>query len=67
MQFPDRSSRPQVSFKEMVSWNQTNRILKYASLIYKNDAEEQIKYKLIKDWQNVLSERWMDICINRTF
>ncbi len=61
MQFPDRSPRPQVSFKEMVSWNQTNRILKYASLIYKNDAEEQIKYKLIKDWQNVLSERWMDI------
>lgn len=66
MQFPDRSPRPQVSFKEMVSWNQTNRILKYASLIYKNDAEEQIKYKLIKDWQNVLSERWIDMLFNTT-
>lgn len=66
MQFPDRSPRPQVSFKEMVSWNQKNRILKYASLIYKNDAEEQIKYKLMEDWQNVLSERWIDMLFNTT-
>ncbi len=66
MQFPDRSPRPQVSFKEMTNWNQANRILSYSSLIYKKDQEEQAKYNLISDWQNVLSERWIDMLFNTT-
>lgn len=66
MQFPDRSPRPQVSFKSMVNWNQKNRLLKYSSLIYKKDNMEDIKYHLISDWQNVLSERWIDILFNTT-
>lgn len=66
MQFPDRSPRPQVSFNEMASWNQANRVLKYASLIYRKDKEEQTKYNLINDWQNVLSERWIDMLFNTT-
>lgn len=64
MQFPDRSPRPQVSFKEMAKWNQRNRVLSYSLLIYRKDREEQIKYNLISDWQNVLVERWIDMLFN---
>lgn len=66
MQFPDRSPRPQVSFKEMQNWNQTNRVLEYAKLLYKKDEEESIKYDLISDWQGVLSDRWIDMLFNAT-
>lgn len=66
MQFPDRSPRPQVSFKEMKLWNQTNRIVQYAKLMYKKDDEERIKYNLINDWQGVLSDRWIDMLFNAT-
>lgn len=65
MQFPDRSPRPQVSFNELQTWNQKNRIVEYANLIYKQN-EEPIKYELINDWQNVLSERWIDMLFNST-
>ena len=66
MQFPDRSPRPQVSFKELQNWNFINRIATYSSLIYKKDDEKSIKYDLIKDWQNVLSKRWIDMLFNTT-
>lgn len=66
MQFPDRSPRPQVSFKELENWNQRNRLLNYKSLLYKNDPDESIKYDLIDDWQNVLSKRWIDMLFNAT-
>lgn len=55
MQFPDRSPRPQVSFNEMNSWNQKNRILAYSSLVYKKDDLDVLKEKLIIDWQDVLA------------
>lgn len=61
MQFPDRSPRPQVSFKEMMNWNQLNRLIQYSSLVYKKDENEQIKYELIHDWQSVLAERWIEM------
>lgn len=66
MQFPDRSPRPQVSFKEMQLWNQTNRIVSYSKLMYKKDTEESVKYDLINDWQSVLSDRWVDMLFNAT-
>ena len=66
MQFPDRSPRPQVSFKELTNWNLTHRILTYDALFYQKDNEEQIKYDLISDWQNVLSERWINMLFNTT-
>jgi hypothetical protein len=66
MQFPDRSPRPQVSFKEMQLWNQHNRVINYAHLIYKKDNDEKSKYDLIKDWQGVLSDRWVDMLFNTT-
>ena len=66
MQFPDRSPRPQVSFKEMQNWNRTNRVVEYTKLMYKKDDEESIKYDLINDWQGVLSNRWIDMLFNST-
>ncbi len=66
MQFPDRSPRPQVSFKEMQLRNQTNRIVSYSKLMYKKDTEESVKYDLINDWQSVLSDRWVDMLFNAT-
>ena len=66
MQFPDRSPRPQVSFKEMQSWNQAYRIFNYAQLVYKKDDDESVKYDLINDWQGVLSKRWIDMLFNAT-
>lgn len=66
MQFPDRSPRPQVSFKEMQSWNQAHRVLKYTQLMYKEDDEELIKYHLISDWQGELSKRWIDMLFHST-
>jgi hypothetical protein len=66
MQFPDRSPRPQVSFKEIRNWNQINRVLSYSSLIYKKDDEVQEKYNLLNDWQSVLAKRWVNILFDDT-
>lgn len=66
MQFPDRSPRPQVSFKEMQSWNQAHRVFNYAQLMYKKDDDESVKNDLINDWQSVLSNRWIDMLFNAT-
>lgn len=66
MQFPDRSPRPQVSFKAMSNWNKDNRILNYNSLCYEKDDDDKNKRALISDWQDVLSQRWIDILFNAT-
>ena len=65
MQFPDRSPRPQVSFNEMNSWNQKNRIFAYSSLVYKKDDLDVLKEKLIIDWQDVLAERWVKVIFDK--
>ena len=65
MQFPDRSPRPQVSFHEMDSWNHTNRIFAYSSLVYKKDDLDVLKEKLIIDWQDVLAERWVKVIFDK--
>ena len=64
MQFPDRSPRPQVSFKEMRNWNTQNRFSKEGVLGFKKDDDNRLKYELLSDWQNVLSKRWVDILLN---
>lgn len=66
MQFPDRSPRPQVSFKAMSNWNKDNRILNSNSLCYEKDDDDKNKRALISDWQDVLSQRWIDILFNAT-
>lgn len=66
MQFPDRSPRPQVSFKAISAWNKDNRILDTNLLLYKKDDDDKNKKALISDWQDVLSQRWLDILFNAT-
>lgn len=66
MQFPDRSPRPQVSFNELSQWNKCKRILEKNTLIYKNDVNRPLKTALIEDWQNVLSERWVNMLFSST-
>ena len=61
IQFPDRSPRPQVSFLELKNWNENNRISTDNSLIYNLDSENLAKLELIKDWQNVLADRWIEL------
>lgn len=65
MQFPDRSPRPQVSFKELQNWNSSNRIFEYTRLIYKFDPNQMIKEKLLNDWQRVLAERWLHMLFDQ--
>lgn len=66
MQFPDRSPRPQVSFKAMSTWNKDKRIVKSNSLCYEKDDDDNNKRALISDWQDVLSQRWIDVLFNAT-
>lgn len=66
MQFPDRSPRPQVSFKAMSTWNNDKRIAKSNALCYEKDDDDDNKRALISDWQDVLSQRWNDILFNAT-
>lgn len=49
MQFPDRSPRPQVSFKELTNWNRANRILTYDSLLYQKDDEDFTAHDLLRE------------------
>lgn len=59
MQFPDRSPRPEVSFKELKNWNKKHRNKSNNTLSYSVDAESKEKFELISDWQKVLSDRWI--------
>lgn len=66
MQFPDRSPRPQVSFKAMSTWNKNNRSVNSNELCYEKDDDDNNKRALISDWQDVLSQRWIDVLFNAT-
>ncbi|MEN7555066.1 hypothetical protein ABFR46_15425 [Clostridioides difficile] len=67
LQFPDRSPRPQVAFNELTSWNSTNRKIENSTLAYSlNNTDEQLKYDLINDWQQYLSDRWIDVLFSET-
>lgn len=63
MQFPDRSPRPQVSFKELENYNNSHRIIKNDELFYLKDNFLKSKLELINDYQKVLSKRWIDIIL----
>ena len=64
MQFPDRSPRPQVSFSELQDWNNLYRKNNDTSIIYNSADDESFKYKLLTDWQGVLSKRWTKIVLD---
>lgn len=61
MQFPDRSPRPQVSFKAMADWNKKHRTINSSSLHYEKDTTDDNKRAIISDWQKVLSDRWISV------
>lgn len=61
MQFPDRSPRPNVSFKELEKWNHIHRICHINQLHYLSSDEDTLKRELLCDWQGVLAKRWKDI------
>ncbi len=60
MQFPDRSPRPQVSFSELKNWNKNNRIVNSSSIQF-SLIDDVAKKRLLKDWQGVLAERWLEV------
>ena len=61
IQFPDRSPRPQVSFKELKNWNNSFRLICDNTLTYSEDKNSINKLNFIQDWQKVLSDRWIDM------
>lgn len=61
LQFPDRSPRPQVSFSELQTWNQSHRNKQENSLILRWDEENPDKQELLTDWQGVLARRWVKV------
>lgn len=64
MQFPDRSPRPQVSFKELQNWNYSCRQYRNSIITYYSSDDESIKHELLTDWQSVLAKRWTKIVLN---
>ncbi len=61
MEFPDRSPRPQVSFKELLNWNNNCRIISDKTIKYTTSDNGSDKYALITDWQDFLAKRWIRV------
>lgn len=64
MQFPDRSPRPQVSYKELMHWLNDFRGFTEGVLEFKHDDLSKEKNELLTDWQGVLSHRWMKVLVS---
>ncbi len=66
LRFPDRSPRPQVSFNEIKKWNSGNRLATKAVIEYSINAEDTEKKQfLLKDWQNYLADKWLQITFEK--
>lgn len=61
MQFPDRSPRPQVSYVQLKDWIQKYRTVTTNTLFLGEDLLADEKLKLLGDWQQYLSDRWINI------
>ena len=61
MPFPDRSPRPQVSFKQLKTWNLHYRNCENDMIVYVYDKNTPEKVKQILNWQAVLLDRWLNI------
>lgn len=67
IQFPDRSPRPEISFKLLKEWNTSYRNLDSDNkLIYSEDSQIETRLSLLTDWQYFLSEKWMEILFKNT-
>lgn len=63
--FPDRSPRPQIGFDNLVDNNNENRVINNNSLILKSDDYKTLKkIELINDWQEFLTNEWMEVIIS---
>lgn len=63
MQFPDRSPRPQVSFRELKNWSNDCRGKRGNIVEYVSSDDDALKYELLTDWQEVLAKRWVEIVL----
>jgi hypothetical protein len=62
LQFPDRSPRPQVSFRELKEWNYNFRKQDGENIrITISDTNLFAKDQLLRDWQNFLADRWVGV------
>lgn len=60
--FPDRSPRPQISFKTLLDWNKKYRKVENKILTIENISEiNNDKIKLLSDWQDFLATEWLEI------
>lgn len=59
MQFPDRSPRPQVGYKNLKDWNNNFRFISDDLLEFRYDENRANKTRLFDDWQQVLCDRWI--------
>ncbi len=60
--FPDRSPRPQISFKTLLDWNKKYRKVEDKILTIENISEiNNDKIKLLSDWQDFLATEWLEI------
>lgn len=67
MQFPDRSPRPKVDFNQLTKWNHENR-KDFPTPTNSTELQINVSYKsykekvfLVKQWEDVLVQRWIDI------
>lgn len=62
LRFPDRSPRPEVSFNEVKTWNESYRSGSLNHICY-TIKKEAIKEKqlLLEDWQNYLADKWIQV------
>lgn len=60
--FPDRSPRPQISFKNLDEWNRKYRKIENETLVVQTFPEiNNEKIKLLTDWQDFLAMEWLEI------
>ncbi|MGB1205015.1 MAG: hypothetical protein ACPG5B_05175 [Chitinophagales bacterium] len=60
--FPDRSPRPQISYKTLENWNKKYRKVNDQILSVENITElNQKKIILLNDWQDFLAKDWLRI------
>lgn len=64
MRFPDRSPRPEVSFNELKKWLMDYRSETDSTLEFRHDEHDLEKQNIFRDWQEVLSDRWLEVLKN---
>lgn len=67
LRFPDRSPRPQIGFKNLQKYNESSRLINGQALVIQTQSEtNDEKLELLSDWQNYLTNEWMEIIDSNT-